>query len=90
MTDDQAHQFTVVLEDVQKSLAFLAEGHGTLVDGLSRLDRKVDALGARLDLRLERVESQLGILDTRVERIEHHLDLNGAPAPRPKTPRRKR
>ena len=60
MTDSpQADRFLVLSEDIQTKVELIVEGHLQLVDGLQKVDSKIDAVRSELrDVEL-RLSSQI-------------------------------
>lgn len=75
MTDQERTRFEVLLEDVQRNVRILAEGHGVVVERLDRLDSKVSSL----DTKVSSLDTDMREVKQRLGRIEDHLELNGAP-----------
>jgi hypothetical protein len=81
MTESEAARFNVLLEDVQRTVKFLAEGHVVLVERLVGVDKRLDGVDRRLDamsndlqqLRTD-VDDMRTSFDTRLTRVEKALN----------------
>lgn len=85
MTEERA-RFEVLLENVQREMRVIAEGHGALAEGLGALTERLDRIETKVDTVERKVDTLAGDLhgvQGRLKRIEGHLQLNGS------SPRRK-
>jgi hypothetical protein len=92
MTESEAARFNVMLEDVQRTVKFLAEGHVVLVERLDGVDKRLDGVDKRLDgmnhelqqLRTD-VDDMRTSFDARLTRVEKALNGSlGSPAAKSK------
>ncbi len=100
MSDEERARFEVLLEDIQGTVQFIAEGHTAIRGEIRDLRSDFGEMKGTLDLvrmdisvlktRVGKIETQVGRIETRVGKIEHHIGLNGTahPKKRPATVRR--
>ncbi len=74
MTTEERARCEVLLENIQRQVHFLADGHLTLVAGQQAIVERLD----RIETRLDGHDHHLGVIDGRLGRIEHQVGLNGS------------
>jgi hypothetical protein len=82
MTESEARRFNVLLEEVVGHVRVIAEGHGSLVARMDRLEGRMERLETKVDVLTAHVHT----MDVRLGRVERRL--NGAAPARPTRPRK--
>lgn len=66
LTAEDRIRFDVLLEDVQRNVKVIAEGHGALVERLDRVEIRLE----RLEGRFEQIAIHVAVLETRSNALE--------------------
>jgi len=66
MTTSDRTQFEVLLENIQRDVKVIAEGHGVLAERLDRFETRLD----RTEDKFEHLAIQVAVLETRVHALE--------------------
>ena len=77
MTTEERARFEILLENIQRNVMVIAEGHVALNERLDRIETKLDRLEVkvdRLEIRMNGLEIRVTALETKVNALDKKVD----------------